>query len=76
MDCVNSRVNRFYWNGRSTRFFGKERFYEIAEKSEKKIGFLKAIRQAASSKPMLGLVGIVFALNFVGPSLGASHCTS
>ena len=52
-------------------FFGKERFYEIAEKSEKKIGFLKAIRQAASSKPMLGLVGIVFALNFCGTIAGS-----
>ena len=52
-------------------FFGKERFYEIAEKSEKKIGFIKAIRQAASSKPMLGLVGIVFALNFCGTIAGS-----
>lgn len=51
--------------------FGKERFYTVAEKAENKIGFLKAIRQAASSKPMLGLVGIVFALSFCGTIAGS-----
>ena len=46
--------------------FGKERFYNVAQKENKDIGFMKAIGQAASSKPMMGLVGIVFALNFCG----------
>lgn len=51
--------------------FGKERFYEVAQKEDKEIGFMKAIGQAASSKPMLGLVGIVFALNFCGTIAGS-----
>ena len=37
----------------------------------KDIGFMKAIGQAASSKPMMGLVGIVFALNFCGTIAGS-----
>ena len=52
-------------------FFGEERFYKVAEKSDRKISFAKAIQQAASSKPMLGLVGIVFALNFCGTIAGS-----
>ncbi|HBO56821.1 MAG TPA: hypothetical protein DD622_00125, partial [Opitutae bacterium] len=51
--------------------FGKERFYKVAQKEKKEIGFIKAIGQAASSKPMLGLVGIVFALNFCGTIAGS-----
>ena len=51
--------------------FGKERFYDLAQKEDQKIGFIKAIGQAASSKPMLGLVGIVFALNFCGTIAGS-----
>lgn len=51
--------------------FGEERFYKVAEKSDRKISFAKAIQQAASSKPMLGLVGIVFALNFCGTIAGS-----
>jgi GPH family glycoside/pentoside/hexuronide:cation symporter len=51
--------------------FGKERFYDVAQKENKDIGFLKAIGQAASSKPMMGLVGIVFALNFCGTIAGS-----
>ena len=51
--------------------FGKERFYKVAQKENKDIGFLKAIGQAASSKPMMGLVGIVFALNFCGTIAGS-----
>ena len=46
--------------------FGKERFYKVAQKESKDIGFIKAIGQAASSKPMMGLVGIVFSLSFCG----------
>jgi GPH family glycoside/pentoside/hexuronide:cation symporter len=51
--------------------FGKERFYKVAQKENKDIGFMKAIGQAASSKPMMGLVGIVFALNFCGTIAGS-----
>ena len=51
--------------------FGKERFYNVAQKENKDIGFMKAIGQAASSKPMMGLVGIVFALNFCGTIAGS-----
>ena len=51
--------------------FGKERFYDVAQKENKDIGFMKAIGQAASSKPMMGLVGIVFALNFCGTIAGS-----
>ena len=51
--------------------FGKERFYNVAQKEDQKIGFIKAIGQAASSKPMMGLVGIVFALNFCGTIAGS-----
>ncbi|MEA2067643.1 MAG: MFS transporter [Verrucomicrobiota bacterium] len=51
--------------------FGKERFYKVAQKEDQGIGFLKAIGQAASSKPMMGLVGIVFALNFCGTIAGS-----
>jgi GPH family glycoside/pentoside/hexuronide:cation symporter len=51
--------------------FGKERFYKVAQKEDQKIGFFKAIGQAASSKPMMGLVGIVFALNFCGTIAGS-----
>ena len=51
--------------------FGKERFYKVAQRENKDIGFMKAIGQAASSKPMMGLVGIVFALNFCGTIAGS-----
>ena len=51
--------------------FGEERFYKVAQKENRGIGFLKAIGQAASSKPMMGLVGIVFALNFCGTIAGS-----
>lgn len=51
--------------------FGRERFYTIAEKAENKIGFLQAVGQAVSSKPMLGLAGIVFALSFCGTIAGS-----
>jgi GPH family glycoside/pentoside/hexuronide:cation symporter len=52
-------------------FFGKERYYTIAAAGENKIGFFRAIQQAAWSKPMVGLVGIVFALNFCGTIAGS-----
>ncbi|MDF7824543.1 MFS transporter [Pontiellaceae bacterium B12227] len=61
----------FFGLGVLPAIFGKERFYAVAEKSENKIGFFKAIGQAASSKPMMGLVGIVFALNFCGAVAGS-----
>lgn len=51
--------------------FGKERFYSVSAKAENKIGFFKAIGQAVSSRPMMGLVGIVFALNFCGTIAGS-----
>ena len=51
--------------------YGRERFYEVAQKKEVEVGFFKAIGQAASSKPMMGLVGIVFALNFCGTIAGS-----
>ena len=61
----------FFGMGILPAIFGKERFYEVAQKENKKIGFMKAIGQAASSKPMMGLVGIVFALNFCGTIAGS-----
>lgn len=61
----------FFGMGILPAIFGKERFYEVAQKENKKIGFIKAIGQAASSKPMMGLVGIVFALNFCGTIAGS-----
>ena len=50
---------------------GRERYQSVTVKSDEKIGFFIAIKQAASSKPMLGLVGIVFALNFGGTIAGS-----
>lgn len=61
----------FFGMGILPAIFGKERFYEVAQKENKKIGFMRAIGQAASSKPMMGLVGIVFALNFCGTIAGS-----
>lgn len=61
----------FFGLGVLPAIFGKERFYAVASKNENKIGFFKAIGQAASSKPMMGLVGIVFALNFCGAVAGS-----
>lgn len=61
----------FFGMGILPAIFGKERFYEVAQKENRKIGFMKAIGQAASSKPMMGLVGIVFALNFCGTIAGS-----
>ena len=61
----------FFGMGVLPAIFGKELFYEVAQKENKKIGFMKAIGQAASSKPMMGLVGIVFALNFCGTIAGS-----
>jgi GPH family glycoside/pentoside/hexuronide:cation symporter len=52
-------------------FFGKERFYTLASTAENKIGFFRAIGQAAWSKPMIGLVGIVFVLNFCATIAGS-----
>ena len=46
--------------------FGRERFYQVAAKEENKVGFFSAIRQAASSRPMLAMVGVILALNFCG----------
>ena len=61
----------FFGMGILPAIFGKERFYDVAQREDKKIGFIRAIGQAASSKPMLGLVGIVFALNFCGTIAGS-----
>ena len=61
----------FFGMGIMPAIFGKERFYKVAQKENKDIGFMKAIGQAASSKPMMGLVGIVFALNFCGTIAGS-----
>ncbi|MFL2860086.1 MAG: MFS transporter [Pontiellaceae bacterium] len=61
----------FFGLGVLPAIFGKERFYDVAQKEDQNIGFIKAIGQAASSKPMLGLVGIVFALNFCGTIAGS-----
>jgi len=44
--------------------FGRERFYEVAQKEGNRIGFLSAMRQATFSRPMLALVGIILPLNF------------
>lgn len=52
-------------------FLGKERFYAVAQKENHNVGFFKAIGQAASSRPMMGLVGVVFALNFCGTIAGS-----
>lgn len=61
----------FFGLGSLPAFFGRERFYDLAQKKDEGIGFFKAITQAASSKPMLGLVGIVFTLNFVATIAGS-----
>lgn len=61
----------FFGLGALPALFGKERFYEVAQRENQNIGFLKSIGQAASSKPMLGLVGIVFALVFCGSIAGS-----
>jgi GPH family glycoside/pentoside/hexuronide:cation symporter len=61
----------FFGLGALPAVFGKERFYTVAAAAKNKIGFMKAIGQAASSKPMMGLVGIVFALNFCGTIAGS-----
>lgn len=51
-------------------FFARERYYKIAVREDESVGFLKAVGQAASSKPMIGLVGVVFALNFCATIAG------
>lgn len=51
--------------------FGRERFYSVAAKEERKIGFFSAIKQAVSSRPMLALVGVILALNFCGTIAGS-----
>lgn len=61
----------FFGLGMLPAIFGRERFYSVAAKADNKIGFFKAVSQAASSKPMLGLVGIVFSLNFCGTIAGS-----
>lgn len=52
-------------------FFAREKFYDVAQKSESDIGFIKALGQAVSSRPMLGLIGVVFSLNFVATIAGS-----
>jgi GPH family glycoside/pentoside/hexuronide:cation symporter len=69
--CLALAAVVFLGMGILPAIFGKERFYEVAQKEDQSIGFLKAIGQAASSKPMMGLVGIVFALNFCGTIAGS-----
>jgi|TARA_E500000178_G_scaffold356713_1_gene437780 GPH family glycoside/pentoside/hexuronide:cation symporter len=61
----------FFLLGSLPAIFGRERFYSLSQKEGSKVGFLTAVRQAASSRPMLGLVGIVFALNFCGTIAGS-----
>ena len=51
--------------------FGRERFYAVAVSEQSKIGFLGAVRQAVSSRPMLALICMILALNFCG-TIGAS----
>ncbi|MDD7986145.1 MFS transporter [Lentisphaera marina] len=69
--AVGLSVFVFLGLGLLPAIYGKERFYEVAQKENNEIGFFKAIGQAASSKPMMGLVGIVFALNFCGTIAGS-----
>lgn len=69
--CLALSVVVFLGTGILPAIFGKERFYTVAQKEGQNIGFLKAVGQAASSKPMMGLVGIVFALNFCGTIAGS-----
>ncbi|MCK5175944.1 MAG: MFS transporter [Planctomycetes bacterium] len=64
-------VFMFFGLGVLPAIFGKERFYSVSEKAENKIGFMQAIGQAISSRPMMGLVGVVFALNFCATIAGA-----
>lgn len=50
--------------------FSRERFYSAA-RSQAKISFLTAVRQAASSQPMLMLICLLLALNFCGTIAGS-----
>jgi Na+/melibiose symporter-like transporter len=52
-------------------FLARDRFYEIAQRSGSKIGFLTAIKQVSSSRHMIGLVGVVLALNFCATIAGS-----
>ena len=61
----------FFGLGSLPAIFGREKYYSLAETTDSKIGFAKAIGQAASSRPMLGLVGVVFALNFCATIAGS-----
>jgi len=48
----------------------KERF-GTRRSSDTEIGFIEAIRQAVSSKPLLLLIAVIFALNFCGTIAGS-----
>jgi len=52
-------------------FFARDRFYEIAQRSSNNIGFLTAIKQVSTSRHMIGLVGVVLALNFCATIAGS-----
>lgn len=51
--------------------FGRERFYSVAVKEQSKVGFFSAVKQAASSRPMMAMVGVILALNFCGTIAGS-----
>jgi glycoside/pentoside/hexuronide:cation symporter, GPH family len=61
----------FFGLGSLPAIFGRERFYTVAVKEEQAVGFMTAIRQAVSSRPMLALIGLILGLNFCG-TIGAS----
>lgn len=52
---------------------GRERYYEVAIKEQKvkKIGFVAAIRQITSSKPLLLLISLILSLNFCATIAGS-----
>jgi GPH family glycoside/pentoside/hexuronide:cation symporter len=51
--------------------FARDRFFKVAQQSEESIGFMRALGQAISSRHMIGLVGIVFSLNFCATIAGS-----
>jgi GPH family glycoside/pentoside/hexuronide:cation symporter len=46
--------------------FAKERFYEVAQKSENQVTFMQAVKQTVACPPLLALVGLQLGLSFSG----------